>query len=119
MASAAAGGSGQASSSGGNTITAQQQQQALITALQNQNVSPVRLQTSGGSLVAVAVQQSPTLVQSQGQGGLEIVSQAAGVQGSGGAGGSSAGQQQNQSQQSQVRRTGRADVCPNRRLHSP
>lgn len=62
----------------------QQQQQALITALQNQSVSPVRLQTSGGSLVAVTVQQG-------GQ-GLEIVQQ----QGGGASG------QQNQNQQSQV-----------------
>lgn len=69
-----AGGVGQAGS--GGSVSAQQQQQALLTALQNQNVSPVRLQTSGGSLVAVAVQQSPSLVSAnQAQASLEIVQQ--------------------------------------------
>lgn len=41
----------------------QAQQQAILTALnpgQRSNASPVRLQTSGGSLVAVTVQQSGT-----------------------------------------------------------
>lgn len=75
----------------GNVSAQQQQQQALITALQNQNVSPVRLQTSGGSLVAVTVQQSPTQ-------GLEIVQQ----QGQGGAG----GQAVHHNQQSQVSQRG-------------
>lgn len=88
----AAGASVQAGGSASGSVSAQQQQQqALITALQNQNVSPVRLQTSGGSLVAVTVQQSPTLVSNQ---GLEIVQQQGG-------GGSSSGQQ-NQNQQTQV-----------------
>ncbi|XP_065077199.1 helicase domino isoform X2 [Ochlerotatus camptorhynchus] len=44
--------------------TPQQQQQAILTALQNQqrqNASPVRLQTSSGSLVAVTVQQPQTV----------------------------------------------------------
>lgn len=79
-------GGGQSGSGGsvGSVSAQQQQQQALITALQNQSVSPVRLQTSGGSLVAVTVQQG-------GQ-GLEIVQQ----QGGGASG------QQNQNQQSQV-----------------
>lgn len=83
----------------GNVSAQQQQQQALITALQNQNVSPVRLQTSGGSLVAVTVQQSPTMVSASQAQGLEIVQQ-----GQGGAGGQSG--QQNQNQQSQVSQRG-------------
>ncbi|XP_055613145.1 helicase domino isoform X2 [Uranotaenia lowii] len=46
--------------------TPAQQQQAILTALQNQqnqrqNASPVRLQTSSGSLVAVTVQQPQTV----------------------------------------------------------
>lgn len=89
----AGGGGGQGGSGGsaGSVSAQQQQQQALITALQNQSVSPVRLQTSGGSLVAVTVQQG-------GQ-GLEIVQQ---QQQQGG----SASGQQNQSQQSQVSEEG-------------
>lgn len=50
------------------TNTSPSQQQAILTALQNpgqrSNQSPVRLQT-GGSLVAVTVQQSPNSQQSQ------------------------------------------------------
>lgn len=94
---AATGASG--SSGGNNSVSAQQQQQqqALLTALQNQSVSPVRLQTSGGSLVAVTVQQSPTMGQ-----GLEIVQQQQQQQGQGGGANSSG--QQNQNQQSQVSR---------------
>lgn len=94
---AATGASG--SSGGNNSVSAQQQQQqqALLTALQNQSVSPVRLQTSGGSLVAVTVQQSPTMGQ-----GLEIVQQQQQQQGQG-VGANSSGQQ-NQNQQSQVSR---------------
>lgn len=92
----AAGGQGGGAAGGSSVSAQQQQQQALITALQNQNVSPVRLQTSGGSLVAVAVQQSPTLVATnQGQ-SLEIVTGQQ-VQGGGGAAG-----QQGQNQQQQV-----------------
>lgn len=94
-ASAVAAASGQAGV-GSVSVAQQQQQQALITALQNQNVSPVRLQTSGGSLVAVAVQQNPTMVSNHGQ-SLEIVHQQQQQQQQGGGGGSSS-VQQNQNQ---------------------
>uniref|UniRef100_A0A7G3AFT3 Putative secreted protein n=1 Tax=Lutzomyia longipalpis TaxID=7200 RepID=A0A7G3AFT3_LUTLO len=83
--------------------TQAQQQQALITAFQNQqnqrqNVSPVRLQTSsGGSLVALAVQQAPQIVTQSTSGAGNIVEVAA----SGSSGGSGQPQQQQQPQQTQ------------------
>ncbi|XP_059614802.1 helicase domino isoform X2 [Phlebotomus argentipes] len=83
--------------------TQAQQQQALLTAFQNQqnqrqNVSPVRLQTSsGGSLVALAVQQAPQIVTQSTSGAGSIVEVAA----SGSAGGSGQAQQQQAQQQSQ------------------
>ncbi|GAB0094678.1 Myb-like domain-containing protein [Sergentomyia squamirostris] len=82
--------------------TPAQQQQALLTAFQNQqnqrqNVSPVRLQTSsGGSLVALAVQQAPQIVSQSTAGGSTIVEVAAS-----GAGSSQSQQQVQQQQQSQ------------------
>lgn len=57
-------------------VAAAPQQQAILTALQNSgqrtNASPVRLQTSGGSLVAVTVQQSPNTTSNQSQSGSVV-----------------------------------------------
>lgn len=84
-------------------VAAAPQQQAILTALQNSgqrsNASPVRLQTSGGSLVAVTVQQSPNTAANQSQSGSDVSQQSGAGQQSGPGGQNQQGQGSNQGQQ--------------------